>query len=391
MTAARPTGYSVWNYGGMLRCEPRASAYAEALKQAVTPGCTVIEIGSGPGVFAALACRYGAGSVIAIEPDPSVELLPEIAERNQFADRITLVRGLSTHYYPERLADVIISDLRGSMPLFESHIPTIIDARQRLLAPDGILIPQRDRLRIAVIDHAKTFLTYAEPWLHNSFGLDLSPGHRFVTATPIKVTLDAADLLGDAEDLAVLDYGSVLDPDLGEEVTLRITSEGTAHGLAIWFDAELAPGIGFSNAPGEPVQNYGQTFFPLPKPIAVGSGDTMRVRIDAKLIGEAYVWRWSGTLQRAGSSNKPDARFSQTSFQSTILSSRALRSHANDFVPPAHRRHGIDRHCLDLIDGHRTLGEIAAQMYRDFADQFASEQEVLDYVVELTEHYGDEP
>src|SRR6187399_2841708 len=139
-----PTSYSLVNYGGMVTSEPRMSAYAEALRRAVTPGCTVIDIGAGPGVFSLLACQYGAGSVIAIEPDDSVELLRQMAKDNGCSDRITIVQGLSTEFTPPSRADVIISDIRGCLPLFEGHIPTIIDARERMLAPGGTLIPARD-------------------------------------------------------------------------------------------------------------------------------------------------------------------------------------------------------------------------------------------------------
>ena len=106
------------SYGNMIQSEPRMSAYATALRGAVTPGCTVIDIGAGPGVFAILACRYGAGKVIAIEPDPSIRLLHQLARDNGFADRIEIIEGMSTDYQPLSRADVIISDLRGCMPLF---------------------------------------------------------------------------------------------------------------------------------------------------------------------------------------------------------------------------------------------------------------------------------
>src|SRR6478735_9305250 len=101
-----PTTYSLISYGGMVACEPRMAAYAQALRQAITPGCTVIDIGAGPGVFSLLACQYGAGAVFAIEPDDSVELLRQMAKDNGCSDRITIVQGLSTEFTPPSRADV---------------------------------------------------------------------------------------------------------------------------------------------------------------------------------------------------------------------------------------------------------------------------------------------
>src|SRR6478735_7628175 len=108
-----PTTYSLISYGGMVACEPRMAAYAQALRQAITPGCTVIDIGAGPGVFSLLACQYGAGAVFAIEPDDSVELLRQLSVDNGYADRITVIQGLSTEFDLPAKADVIISDIRG--------------------------------------------------------------------------------------------------------------------------------------------------------------------------------------------------------------------------------------------------------------------------------------
>ena len=42
-----PTVYTASDYGDMITCEPRMPAYAEALRQAVTQGCTLIDIGAG--------------------------------------------------------------------------------------------------------------------------------------------------------------------------------------------------------------------------------------------------------------------------------------------------------------------------------------------------------
>jgi hypothetical protein len=61
---------------------------------------------------------------------------------NGYADRITFHQTLSSAITLPQPADVIVSDLRGVLPLMQHHIPAIVDARQRLLAPGGVLIPR---------------------------------------------------------------------------------------------------------------------------------------------------------------------------------------------------------------------------------------------------------
>jgi len=52
---------------------------------------------------------------------------------------------------PERV-NVIVSDIRGVLPLYDHVIPSLEDARRRLLATGGIMIPMRDTLKAAVIE-----------------------------------------------------------------------------------------------------------------------------------------------------------------------------------------------------------------------------------------------
>jgi len=347
----------------------------------------VIDIGAGPGVFALLACRYGAGTVIAIEPNDSIELLRRMAAENDCSDRITIVQGLSNQYEPDAKADVIISDLRGALPLFENHIPTIVDARDRLLEANGTLIPSRDTIRMAVVDSEESYAPSNRPWLHNHFNVDLSYAHRFAANVWSKVKIEASTLLCDPVTLAVLDYSTITDPDLTSSAKLIATRAGTAHGLLLWFDAELAPGIGFSNAPGEPPQVYGQSFFPFERPVELLVDDRIEVGVRAKWIAGDYVWSWQTDVYR-GESESPIASYRQSSFQSRIFSPAKLARRATTFIPPALPDHAVDLYCLGLFDGKKSLGVIADALAAAYPDRFAGQVDALTHVTLLADRYA---
>lgn len=317
--AMRPTGYSLFNYGQMVISEPRMSAYAEALAQAITPGCTVFDLGAGPGVFSLVACAYGAGSVVAVDPHPSVRLLSEFARANGFEDRITIFEGLSTEFTPPSKADVIVSDLRASLPLFEGHIPAIVDARERLLKPGGTLIPLRDRLCIGLVEARDEYRPFAEPWLENAFDLDLSAGHRFVVNAFQKVQPGGARLLASPNHLATLDYPTISSPDVTGNFEFEVERSGTAHGLLLWFDAEIAEGLSFSNSPEAPPLVYGQRLYPFQAPVAVTEGDLVAGHISARLLGRDYTWAWQTSFSRAGATY---AEFRQSTFLAEMLDRR---------------------------------------------------------------------
>ena len=136
----------------MIADATRMGAFARALGQAIKPGAVVIDIGTGTGICALLACRHGARRVYAIEPDDAIQVAREIAAANGYADRIEFIQAISTQVtLPER-ADVIVSDLGGVLPWFQRHIPSIVDARARFLAPGGVLIPQQDVGWAAVVE-----------------------------------------------------------------------------------------------------------------------------------------------------------------------------------------------------------------------------------------------
>jgi type I protein arginine methyltransferase len=156
--------YTISQYGNMYMNKARMDAYALVLRKTVTPNSVVLDIGAGTGIFALLACRYGARRVYAIEPGDAINLVQEMAAGNGYSDRLVCIQRLSTKVVLPETADLIISDLGGLLPLFGRHIPTIIDARERFLAPGGALIAQQDYLRAAVIEASEQYGNLTKPW-----------------------------------------------------------------------------------------------------------------------------------------------------------------------------------------------------------------------------------
>src|SRR5262249_1987264 len=142
--------YDLAGYGKMIMDRIRTNAYKQALARAIKPGDVVVDLGAGTGVFTLNACRLGAKLVHAIEPNPVIQVAREIVEANGFSDRVVFHQAMSFDVELPQPADVIVNDLHGVLPLKERAIPTIADARRRLLKPGGVLIPQRDIIRAAL-------------------------------------------------------------------------------------------------------------------------------------------------------------------------------------------------------------------------------------------------
>jgi len=319
--------YSLHFYGQMLADAPRMDAYTEALRRAVRPDSVVLDLGCGPGVFALLACKFGARRVYAVEPDNVIGVAREAAAANGYGDRIEFFESLSTEITLPEPATIIISDLRGVLPWFEQHLPSIIDARERLLAPGGVLIPRRDILWAAVVEAPEQYEALVGPW--QKFDLDLSAGTRLITNTWRKSYLTPGQLLVDPVCWTRIDYYKVESADVRAEISWRAARNGTAHGIAVWFDSELADDITLSNHPAAPKMIYGAGLFPLSNPVEITEGDRIQLRLAADLVHDGYVWRWD-TDFFAGATLK--ASFKQSTFYGVPLSQTQLRPYIKEPV-----------------------------------------------------------
>ena len=374
----------------MIAERVRMDAYAQALRQATRPNSVVVDIGTGTGIFALLACQFGARRVYAIEMDDAIEVAREIAAANRFADRIRFIQDRSTRVtLPER-ANVIISDMRGVLPLHGHNIDSVIDARQRFLAPGGVLVPLRDTLWAAIVEDPKLCASIWEPWMQNGYGLDMQAALRVVTNSWLRAELKPEQLLSEPQCLATLDYTTVEDRNLSAKALWRITRDGVAHGMGLWFDATTAEGIGFSNGPGASASQgvYGNAFFPWSAPTPLKAGDIVSVTLRADFVGEDYVWTWRTCVYDGSNGGKPKASFQQSSFSGSAVSLANLRKREAGFMPALDKEGEIDRFILEAMDGRTSQDEIARRTSERFPTHFRSWQDALARVGDLSQKYS---
>src|SRR3979411_3014659 len=113
--------YSVADFGRMLADEGRLGPYLAALRAAVRPGDVVVDIGTGTGIFALWACKLGAARVYALDDNPAVDVAKRVCRASGFGDRGTFFEELSTDVVLPERADVVVADLRGSLPFLRGN------------------------------------------------------------------------------------------------------------------------------------------------------------------------------------------------------------------------------------------------------------------------------
>ena len=77
----------------------------------------------------------------------------EIVAINGMADRITLIQGkMEEIEMPFPKVDIIISEWMGYFLLYESMLDTVLYARDKYLAPDGLIFPDKATIYVAGIE-----------------------------------------------------------------------------------------------------------------------------------------------------------------------------------------------------------------------------------------------
>jgi protein arginine N-methyltransferase 1 len=348
--------YSVLSYGRMAVDAVRMDAYARAIASAVRPNSVVIDLGCGTGIMSLLALRAGARRVHGVEMDAAVWVARDLAASNGYGDKFVVHHGSSLDLVLDEPADVVVSDLRGSFPLFGQHLAALEDAKRRLLAPGGVLMPVRDRLFVAIAQTDAHRLDLERGWAGiERNGFDASAA-RYATLnsayTDDTSPVRADQLVSEPKVWAELRYGEPFTRSLNATVDLAITRGGTAHAVVIWFEATIHGDIGYTNAPGHNAV-YQRLVFPLLDPVRVAAGETARVTLRTDVGGDQWAW----DTEIAGGS-----RVRQATFLGMPASAQSLIRESPTAVPS--RSPSGDRavRALEMMDGQHTLEQIADEL-----------------------------
>ena len=128
----------------MLADGVRNKLLYEAIMQHITPETNFLDIGAGTGVWAILAAKLGAKRVVAVEiVECLIPIIFKHAQENGVAHKIEIIHGNSDDVKIRGKFDLIVSELFGGDALGEATINSFISLRNRFLAPNGALIPQK--------------------------------------------------------------------------------------------------------------------------------------------------------------------------------------------------------------------------------------------------------
>lgn len=249
-------GVGAW-YFTMVQDHGRHERYAEAFRKAFEPGCTVLDIGAGTGLFAMLAAREGAAQVVACERNPEIARAAErVIERNGFADRVRLIAKDSVEVELgvdlDGPVDVLLWDNLANDLLGAGALGTIEDAHRRLLKPGAKIIPARCEIRVALAEGKPLENTQMDL----VDGFDMS---AFNSIRPSPMTLGAGNFVLRSEPTTIFNF----DFTKGEAVSAQnafstvTASGGSVAGIAQWLRFHLFDDIVYDTGQDEGVTAFG--------------------------------------------------------------------------------------------------------------------------------------
>lgn len=368
--------YTPADYDAMFADPVRTPAYLEAIRGAVGPDDVVVEIGSGTGYFAVAAAQAGARHVYAIERDGGAALAEMVVRENACQDRVTCIRGHSTRVtLPER-GTVLVSDLRGALPLNGDSLATIIDARQRLLVPGATMIPARDVVLAAPCVAPRDWSDVELALGDTPHGIARGALARVARATLHRDRVPPDGLLAPAARVAEIEYATVESPDVDSRVDWRAERDGRAEGLLLWFETALSAGVGYGTGPAGPRTIYGTGFLPFAHPLDVRTGDRIECRLRAKFVDGEYVFAWDSTHEPLAGS---PLTMRQSSLDALALSPGDLAALQPGHIPSPGPLDAV-RALVAIADGRRTLAQIAGEIHERDPGRFSSPPQALAWV-----------
>lgn len=242
------------------------SAYRQAI-EATCKGKLVCEIGVGLGPLSLMALQAGAKRVYGIEIDgDALEAAKAVIAANGFGPgRFIGLRGRSDSVQlPERV-HVILSETLDSMGVGENTAAYMADAKRRFLRASGRFLPERLECFVALA-HPSAYLEQLAFWKEQmpEFGMNydtLADLHRGAKHT---ISIANDDLAGPFMPWLDIDFNAA-PPAMSTAMLLPATKTGPVSGLAIAFDATLAPDVHIRTYPDDPLTHWKQGFQPFPQ------------------------------------------------------------------------------------------------------------------------------
>jgi protein arginine N-methyltransferase 1 len=346
----------IGSHQAMVFDEVRNTAYAEAIRATVTPGCRVLDLGAGLGIHGLLAVAAGAGEVILLDPSPVVDIAAQVARANGLDERMRVVRKRIEEAELETPVDVLISVFTGNFLLTEDLLPSLFSARNRFLKPGGVMLPGRARMKTALVTAEAFHDKHVGHWSRPALDISYEPVRRFAANGVYYGSAKSIDaqMLCDPVTLQEFDLQTAASADCCCSVEMKVSTAGTCHGILGWFDMQLGERW-LSTGPEAAPMHWSLAFLPLEPPVEFEEGQRVGLELIRPEFGD-WTWTvsWDGGRQR------------HSTFQYKLADLKFLKKQLADYVPGLGRQGEVALYVLKQMKEGKCVAEILDGFGREF-------------------------
>ncbi|KAI8051510.1 S-adenosyl-L-methionine-dependent methyltransferase [Syncephalis plumigaleata] len=268
----------------MLKDRIRTEAYRDFIyeNKPIFKDKIVLDVGCGTGILSMFAARAGAAQVYAVDNSDIIEQAKLIAAENQLDTKIQFIRGkIEEIELPVPVVDIIISEWMGYFLLFEAMLDSVLVARDKYLAPDGLLAPSSSSLHLIGIEDDHMMNDKVDFWA-DVYGFTMNTIKKSMYVEAIVDTVPESTRITDMTCLQTFDHSRVnpVDLDFNTTFSLVASRDATLHALLGYFDIDFStteeePGnrVVFTTGPHGVETHWKQTAFLLLEPIPLVTGD----------------------------------------------------------------------------------------------------------------------
>jgi len=268
--------YSI--HAEMLQDRVRTEAYRDTIykNEDKIKGKIVGDVGSGTGILSMFAAKTGATHVYSFEMAEIAYDSMDIIRENGLEGKISVLKGKAEEQQVEQV-DVLISEWMGYCLHFEGMLDSVITVRDKLLKPNGLMIPARANMEMCLMTNEQLWQYYNGFW-GDVYGFKMNimkkrtKGEGQVTAFSEKhVASELVELI--SWDLKTCSIG---DLSYTTPIELIASIDGIIHGVIVSFDCAMIDTktpIVLSTSPLAPTTHWKQTGFLFEHGVKAAKGD----------------------------------------------------------------------------------------------------------------------